>query len=41
MSFPDFLNNKKKKDKKGKAFDPQAVIEKCHKVLEQIKVINE
>ena len=40
MAFPDFLNNKKK-DKKGKAFDPVAFKEKCLKVLSQIKLINE
>lgn len=40
MAFPDFLN-KKKKDKKGKAFDPQAVMDKCQKVLDQIKGLNE
>lgn len=40
MAFPDFLNNKKK-DKKGKAFDPQVFKEKCLKVLSQIKLINE
>ena len=40
MAFPDFLK-KKKKDKKGKAFEPQLVIHKCLKVLEQIKQLNE
>ncbi len=40
MSFPDFLN-KKKKDKKGKSFDPQKVIDKCQNVLEQIKDLSE
>tara|TARA_Y100000590_G_scaffold470440_1_gene664932 strand:- start:18781 stop:19299 length:519 start_codon:yes stop_codon:yes gene_type:complete len=40
MSFPDFLN-KKKKDKKGKNFDPQTVIVKCQKVLDQIKALSE
>jgi hypothetical protein len=41
MAFPDFLNNKKKNDKKGKAFEPEVFREKCLKVLSQIKQINE
>jgi hypothetical protein len=40
MAFPDFLS-KKKKDKKGKAFEPNVFKEKCLKVLSQIKLINE